>query len=62
MATVDKCCQAALDLKGLDYMTRAQVIAGIKTLRETQKIQISYSEYMNVKKACETQINKIATD
>jgi hypothetical protein len=51
---VDTCCQAALDLKGLDYQTRAQVIAGISILSGTQRKPMSYSEYLSMKKAIST--------
>ena len=48
---VDTCCQAALDLKGLDYTTRAQVIGGILALAGPQRKPVSYSDYMRMKKA-----------
>jgi hypothetical protein len=47
----DTCCKAALDLKGIDYQTRAQIIAGINTISGVQKKPMSYSDYMNMKKA-----------
>jgi hypothetical protein len=53
-AESNTCCQAALDLKGLDYQTRAQVIAGINILNSTQRKPMSYSEYLSMKKAIST--------
>jgi hypothetical protein len=45
------CCQAALDLKGIDYTTRAQTIAGILTAAGPRPKGMSYSQYLNIKKA-----------
>jgi hypothetical protein len=48
---VNTCCQASLDLKGLDYTTRAQIIAGIRIAAGPQRKPMSQGQYMAKKKA-----------
>ena len=44
-------CCAPVQLKGVDYTTRAQIVAGDNLVQGGRKNQMSYSELMSIKKA-----------